>query len=345
MTDKFDDVDPSIDTVLRRHNRDLKLCRCGNGDLANLEVAEKDKRGFISKVKCKLCQFQSSTKCRRDAEPMRSKINELAQLNHGDHLAWHRCLGYWHHGIYVGVDEVEQLPKVVEFHIESCSSRLKISRNTLTDFTDLYRIEHDDCYTDEYTVKRAIKCLDDGSYNVITSNCEHFSEWCKTGRRASKQVTSVAKTLGRNLLVASMRSLGLIAATLSELIIDENIATEEVRKKLDHEEMILCGLFWIISLLVFIPYPAYREYIHKVWPRDKWNLMRFIVQEFLATTAPFALLVGLENLTIFQLPGGYKALLFVIIVVASLVANAIAVVIARWLELLFKGIHSICCCK
>ena len=140
-------------------------------------------------------------------------------------------------------------------------------------------------------------------------------------KRNSKQVLILVNTIARIMLLTGMRSIGLVAAALAELIVNENLGTQDIQEQLDYEEMILCGLFWAISLLIFIPFPAWRLYRSGVWPRDMSNIVCFIVQEFLAITIPFAFLLGLKTTLVFQQPGGYKVLLFFVLIVVSVVVD------------------------
>jgi len=92
-------------TVLRRHSIDNKLCRkCKNDDHDFLEVIEVDKYGFITRVRCRKCKQSTSTQCHQ-SRIYYEEIDESVMLERGDHVAWHRSLAYWHHGIVTHADD------------------------------------------------------------------------------------------------------------------------------------------------------------------------------------------------------------------------------------------------
>jgi hypothetical protein len=44
-------------------------------------------------------------------------------------------------------------------------------------------------------IRRAVSSLGAGGFDPLTSNCEHFAVWCKTGRVESSQVRSAESYL------------------------------------------------------------------------------------------------------------------------------------------------------
>ena len=137
----------------------------------------------------------------------RTKIgtNSVVKLNPGDHVAWHRPLGYWHHAIVVRCSSLVDTTvrvihyaeptaestckgKVVEDWIDMCKQR-----------GDLYRLEYkpETVFDSDKVIERARTRLNEVQYNVFDNNCEHFARWCKTGIGMSEQVESFTSTLKR----------------------------------------------------------------------------------------------------------------------------------------------------
>jgi len=178
--------------ILRRHSKDLTLCQnCKNDDHENLQVVEIDQHGFITRVMCTRCGHSLSTDCHRSPFYY-EEIDESVALERGDHICWHRNLGYWHHAIVTRTDDQTvtlasygPYGRNVAFK-ESTKSRQDVFPSCLSGIP--YRITYEDCYTDEYTALRAEKCIGEKHYNIFNRNCEHSSQWCKTGLSKSDQL-------------------------------------------------------------------------------------------------------------------------------------------------------------
>jgi len=54
----------------------------------------------------------------------------------------------------------------------------------------VYRINYDDCYTNEYAALRAQRTVGEEKYDFFEQNCEHAAKWCKTGLHGSHQLES-----------------------------------------------------------------------------------------------------------------------------------------------------------
>lgn len=117
----------------------------------------------------------------------------VLELKAGDHIYSPRT-GYDHHGIYIGDDKV--------IHYSGLSNGISkggICETTLFDFSgdkqQVGVIAHSNAaYLPQDIVQRAIKKIGENDYNVVTNNCEHFTNWCVTGVKESKQVQSVVKS-------------------------------------------------------------------------------------------------------------------------------------------------------
>jgi hypothetical protein len=104
----------------------------------------------------------------------------------GDHL-YVDYGGYTHHGIYYGHG------KVIHYYDK------KIRESSLKKFANgnidkIFVRAYSRCSDTEKVRSRAKRKLGDRRYNLITSNCEHFATWCKTGKWRSKQVENPHKT-------------------------------------------------------------------------------------------------------------------------------------------------------
>ena len=107
----------------------------------------------------------------------------------GEHIKVHR-IGYTHHGIYIGNDQVihytgevfqkvfsENQPKIRQDHISVFSNGNKIKR-----------VHHSKTFFYDQIITRAQSKLGESRYSLIFNNCEHFATWCVTGQYKSEQV-------------------------------------------------------------------------------------------------------------------------------------------------------------
>ena len=105
----------------------------------------------------------------------------------GSHIYAKRTL-YEHHGIYVGNG------RVVAFLLET-----GVTETSFDDFADgdeVYLICHQDAaFSPEEIVARARSREGQMGYNLVFNNCEHFANWCVTGKEKSTQVNKVVRTV------------------------------------------------------------------------------------------------------------------------------------------------------
>lgn len=93
----------------------------------------------------------------------------------------------WHHGIDLGDGTV------IHFRGQQGQKDKKqaqIIRTTLEEFLGgqpFKVVHHKECLEPDEVIRRAIWRLGDQGYGLIFNNCEHFANWCKTGKRISKQ--------------------------------------------------------------------------------------------------------------------------------------------------------------
>lgn len=111
---------------------------------------------------------------------MRTALGE-GSFKPGDHLKV--LYGLWsHHGIYAGSGQVIHLFKDAE-----C-----IECTTLEFFRDgrcqIWVVPSPARYPGCEIVRRAESKLGQEGYNLFQNNCEHFCNWCRSGRSSSTQV-------------------------------------------------------------------------------------------------------------------------------------------------------------
>lgn len=122
----------------------------------------------------------------------------------GSHLKVAR-LGYFHHGIYIGNGQV--------IHYAGFCDTFKSAPVTCVSLSQfqgsadkILIVQHDSHkiqYSRQEIIERAKSRLGEDNYNLFTNNCEHFANWCITGKAVSKQINRV-KHLCAGLLTTSI---------------------------------------------------------------------------------------------------------------------------------------------
>jgi len=109
-----------------------------------------------------------------------------ASFTPGTHLVTDRT-GYTHHGIYVGDGRV--------VHYAGLANGLEsgpVEEVSLEEFANGERVfasaHSARSFSAAEIVARARSRLGENLYNLFRNNCEHFSQWCVTGRKRSRQV-------------------------------------------------------------------------------------------------------------------------------------------------------------
>jgi hypothetical protein len=128
--------------------------------------------------------------------PAVSQITGLCQamLAPGTHLVTSRR-GYMHHGIYVGRGMVVHYAGLSRFLRSGPVEEVTMSR--FSKGRPVRILEHSESkYPPQEIVRRARSRLGENDYQVLRNNCEHFCNWCISGRSHSSQVeTPLASTL------------------------------------------------------------------------------------------------------------------------------------------------------
>jgi Lecithin retinol acyltransferase/PspA/IM30 family len=90
---------------------------------------------------------------------------------------------YEHHGIDCGDGTV--------IHYYKGGREPVVERTTLETFArgnPIYTQTVPVCFIPDIVIERAESRLGERQYNLLTNNCEHFANWCKTGRNTSQQL-------------------------------------------------------------------------------------------------------------------------------------------------------------
>lgn len=121
----------------------------------------------------------------------------------------HICgITYYHFGVYVGNNEVVHFTNYGpdnDFIDDFSMSKAKVQKTSLSIFADKAPVSIDlgekPLYSRAEIAKRAVNCIGDllGEYNVVTMNCEHFANWCRTNNYKCNQSFTVLLQIATNI--------------------------------------------------------------------------------------------------------------------------------------------------
>ena len=118
----------------------------------------------------------------------------------GTHLVTSRR-GYMHHGIYVGRGMVVHYAGLSGFLHSKPVEEVTIAQFSMGRAVRI--VEHSESkYSPQEIVLRARSRLGENEYQVLRNNCEHFCNWCITGRSRSTQAESPLASTLQALIVA-----------------------------------------------------------------------------------------------------------------------------------------------
>lgn len=104
----------------------------------------------------------------------------------GGHLATSRR-GYSHHGVYIGRGRVVHYSGLSGFW--QCGPVEEVSLRQFAHGRPVRIVDHlEPLYSPEEIVRRARSRLGENDYRLLTNNCEHFCNWCRSGVSRSPQV-------------------------------------------------------------------------------------------------------------------------------------------------------------
>ncbi len=114
------------------------------------------------------------------------ELSGFMDPSEGDHLVSPRGV-YSHHGIYIGRGRV-----IHYAGLATGLSKGSISETSLGAFKDgnpcYVRRRFTGAFSSAEIIARAKSRLGENAYSIYSNNCEHFCEWCITGRPFSHQV-------------------------------------------------------------------------------------------------------------------------------------------------------------
>lgn len=119
----------------------------------------------------------------------------------GDQI-FYSCGTHEHHGIYCGdIRYGNRNYQNVVIHFEGKFKRGKITRVSFEKFAqgrDIYVVQYKEgsCVSPNVVIERAISKLGEPDYNFFGNNCEHFTHWCKTGKKRCGQVHNLIEGTG-----------------------------------------------------------------------------------------------------------------------------------------------------
>lgn len=92
---------------------------------------------------------------------------------------------YQHHGIDCGDRTI--------IHYSKANDLATVSRTSYDSFSwgnAVYPVHHPTCFVADVVIERAESRLGEQRYDLFLNNCEHFANWCKTGRSESAQLVN-----------------------------------------------------------------------------------------------------------------------------------------------------------
>lgn len=102
------------------------------------------------------------------------------EIDIGDHI-YTQAIGYTHHGLYIGNDEV------IHYAHDDGKNYISVRIDSLKKFADNRAIlkksnyESPANYEPSEIRSRAYSRLGEKSYNLLANNCENFVRWCRHG--------------------------------------------------------------------------------------------------------------------------------------------------------------------
>lgn len=124
---------------------------------------------------------------------------KLIDLHPGAHIRV-KVKNYYHHGIYIGNDEVVQFGH--PFNVNEDPKNVLVIKSPIEDFAgpanfiEVYQYSKKELKLknkDEDIIKIALSHLGEGGYNILDNNCEHFANRCVFNKSISLQTDSINK--------------------------------------------------------------------------------------------------------------------------------------------------------
>ena len=157
----------------------------------------------------------------------------------GQHLFIKKASGsYTHHGLGVGENRV--------IHYSGLANDLKtpgvVEELTLKEFSqgkEIHVKPHlERTYQDEEAIIRAYLRLGEEQYHILHNNCEHFVEWCISGRHQSRQSQRgkllYSAGIGARALIGAKNPIGFVAGAAAGYVY---IHKQGIKKIPDFEQL------------------------------------------------------------------------------------------------------------
>lgn len=121
---------------------------------------------------------------------------EMIEPNPGDHIRV-KLKGYYHHGIYIGNDEVIQFGH--PFDVFSNHDEIAVIKSNIEDFLHggflevrIYnKKELKKKRPADQIIKTANELIGTKGYHILYNNCEHFANYCVFLEKISHQIDDV----------------------------------------------------------------------------------------------------------------------------------------------------------
>lgn len=123
---------------------------------------------------------------------------KLIDLYPGAHIRV-KSHAYYHHGIYIGNDEVVQFGYPGNVYQEP--KDVRVMRSSIEDFVgeaqfiEVYvfsKAELKKKKDDQEIIKEALSHVGEAGYSILRNNCEHFANRCIYGSGTSDQIDDIA---------------------------------------------------------------------------------------------------------------------------------------------------------
>ena len=125
--------------------------------------------------------------------------NRQDGLKRGDHVAWLRPFGYWHHAIVQEVTSASAVEVIEWSSSVNCQCKATVINSTKTKscwdiccrdpmYKVHYPTELEEQNPPDLVLMRALARVNEDGYRLWSNNCEHFATFCKTGVHRSDQI-------------------------------------------------------------------------------------------------------------------------------------------------------------
>ena len=144
-------------------------------------------------------------------------------MSAADHLEVPRQHGLFkHHGIDLGDGTVAHYLEGREI-LRSSIKEFSAGQNTKV-------IIHKNASKNNLTLRRAMSRIGEQNYNLLFNNCEHFANWCKTGRHRSGQMENFLKTSSLGAMAIAKLMPAALFTTLN-LLLKQGLTDQSAQQK------------------------------------------------------------------------------------------------------------------